>query len=176
MDELRALPQKLAACLAGSRSVEAVAARHQDKPFFFYLGRHAGLPVCLEGALKLKEIAYIPTEAYAAGEMKHGPIALLDDQTPVVCVATDVPRRRQAAVEPAGSTRAGARGHRDRDGGRSGHRRRGGPRSSRCRAPTRCCSRCSRSSRSSCSPTTSPSARGEDVDQPRNLAKTVTVE
>ena len=45
--------------------------------------------MCLEGALKLKEISYIPTEAYAAGEMKHGPIALLDDKTPVVCVATD---------------------------------------------------------------------------------------
>jgi glutamine---fructose-6-phosphate transaminase (isomerizing) len=89
MDELRAMPQKLVACLEGSRRpIEAVAERHQDKPFFFYLGRHAGLPVCLEGALKLKEIAYIPTEAYAAGEMKHGPIALLDEQTPVVCVAT----------------------------------------------------------------------------------------
>ena len=45
--------------------------------------------MCLEGALKLKEISYIPTEAYAAGEMKHGPIALLDDQTPVVCIATE---------------------------------------------------------------------------------------
>src|SRR4051794_9197893 len=67
IDELRALPQKLAACLQGTRSVKAGAERHQDKPFFFYLGRHTGLPVCLEGALKLKEIAYIPTEAYAAG-------------------------------------------------------------------------------------------------------------
>ena len=67
----------------------AIAERHADKPYFFYVGRHVGLPVCLEGALKLKEISYIPTEAYAAGEMKHGPIALLDDQTPVVCVATD---------------------------------------------------------------------------------------
>jgi glutamine---fructose-6-phosphate transaminase (isomerizing) len=47
--------------------------------------------VCLEGALKLKEISYIPTDAYAAGEMKHGPIALLDERTPVVCVATDAP-------------------------------------------------------------------------------------
>ena len=47
--------------------------------------------MCLEGALKLKEISYIPTDAYAAGEMKHGPIALLDDNTPVVCVATDSP-------------------------------------------------------------------------------------
>jgi len=55
-----------------------------------YLGRHIGLPVALEGALKLKEISYIPTEAYSAGEMKHGPIALLDDDTPVVVVATDI--------------------------------------------------------------------------------------
>ena len=61
------------------------------KGFFLYLGRHIGLPVCLEGALKLKEISYIPTDAYAAGEMKHGPIALLDESTPVVCVATESP-------------------------------------------------------------------------------------
>jgi glutamine---fructose-6-phosphate transaminase (isomerizing) len=88
MAEVRALPQKLAACLESVGSVEAIAERYQDRPYFFYLGRHVGVPVCLEGALKLKEIAYIPTEAYPAGEMKHGPIALLDEQTPVVCVAT----------------------------------------------------------------------------------------
>ena len=69
--------------------LDDVAARHHDKRFFLYLGRYVGLPVCLEGALKLKEIAYIPTEAYSAGEMKHGPIALLDSDTPVVVVATD---------------------------------------------------------------------------------------
>jgi glucosamine--fructose-6-phosphate aminotransferase (isomerizing) len=65
--------------------------RHWDAPFFLYLGRHIGLAVALEGALKLKEISYISTDAYAAGEMKHGPIALLDERTPVVCVATDSP-------------------------------------------------------------------------------------
>src|SRR5581483_5074789 len=65
-----------------------IAAEHAQKPFFLYLGRHVGLPVCLEGALKLKEISYSPTEAYSAGEMKHGPIALLDEGTPVVVVAT----------------------------------------------------------------------------------------
>ena len=59
-----------------------------DEPFFLFLGRHIGLPVALEGALKLKEISYIPTEAYSAGEMKHGPIALLEEGTPVVVVAT----------------------------------------------------------------------------------------
>jgi glucosamine--fructose-6-phosphate aminotransferase (isomerizing) len=71
--------------------VGAIAERHAANRFFLYLGRHIGLPVCLEGALKMKEISYIPTDAYAAGEMKHGPIALLDESTPVVCVATDSP-------------------------------------------------------------------------------------
>ena len=59
--------------------VQAIARSHHKRRFFLYLGRNIGLPVCLEGALKLKEISYIPTDAYAAGEMKHGPIALLDE-------------------------------------------------------------------------------------------------
>src|SRR6266516_3234645 len=83
------LPAKMTAFLDGNHPIEEIAQRYFDKPFFLCLGRHIGLPVCLEGALKLKEISYIPTEAYSAGEMKHGPIALLDEDTPVVCVATD---------------------------------------------------------------------------------------
>ncbi|MCW3005477.1 MAG: glucosamine/fructose-6-phosphate aminotransferase, isomerizing [Solirubrobacterales bacterium] len=71
--------------------VDALAERWWQADFFLYLGRHAGLAVAHEGALKLKEISYISTDAYAAGEMKHGPIALLDEMTPVVCVATDSP-------------------------------------------------------------------------------------
>ena len=71
--------------------VDRIAALHSGSEFFLYLGRHVGLPVALEGALKLKEISYIATDAYAAGEMKHGPIALLDQNTPVVVVATDSP-------------------------------------------------------------------------------------
>ncbi|HEU4657306.1 MAG TPA: glutamine--fructose-6-phosphate transaminase (isomerizing) [Capillimicrobium sp.] len=71
--------------------VEALAEHWWQADFFLYLGRHIGLPVALEGALKLKEISYIATDAYAAGEMKHGPIALLDEMTPVVCIATDSP-------------------------------------------------------------------------------------
>jgi len=70
---------------------ERAAERHHRAGFFLYLGRHVGLAVALEGALKLKEISYIATDAYAAGEMKHGPIALLDEATPVVVVATDSP-------------------------------------------------------------------------------------
>ena len=87
--EIRSLPDKIREFLDGVHPIDEIAQRHWQKPFFLYLGRHIGLPVCLEGALKLKEISYIPTEAYSAGEMKHGPIALLDEQTPVVCIATD---------------------------------------------------------------------------------------
>ncbi len=88
LDELYRLPAKIQAFLDGDHPIDEIAQRHFDKPFFLYLGRHIGLPVALEGALKLKEISYIPTEAYSAGEMKHGPIALLDESTPVVVVAT----------------------------------------------------------------------------------------
>jgi len=72
-------------------AVAAVAQGDWEASFFLYLGRHIGLAVALEGALKLKEISYINTDAYAAGEMKHGPIALLEEGTPVVVVATDSP-------------------------------------------------------------------------------------
>jgi glucosamine--fructose-6-phosphate aminotransferase (isomerizing) len=90
--ELKGIPSKIEITLAAveepCREVAEIRSGHE---FFLYLGRHIGLPVCLEGALKLKEISYIPTDAYAAGEMKHGPIALLDESTPVVCVATESP-------------------------------------------------------------------------------------
>jgi glucosamine--fructose-6-phosphate aminotransferase (isomerizing) len=89
LEEVHALPAKMTEFLRGHHPIDDIAARHHDKPFFLYLGRHIGLPVSLEGGLKLKEISYIPTEAYSAGEMKHGPIALLDENTPVVCIATD---------------------------------------------------------------------------------------
>jgi glutamine---fructose-6-phosphate transaminase (isomerizing) len=89
LEELYDLPQKMEEFLDGDHPIDEIAERYYDKPFFLYLGRHIGLPVALEGALKLKEISYIPTEAYSAGEMKHGPIALLSEDSPVVCVATD---------------------------------------------------------------------------------------
>jgi glucosamine--fructose-6-phosphate aminotransferase (isomerizing) len=90
--ELKSIPSKIEATIAASEGpAREIAAAQAEHEFFLYLGRHIGLPVCLEGALKLKEISYIPTDAYAAGEMKHGPIALLDESTPVICVATDSP-------------------------------------------------------------------------------------
>src|SRR5215203_3592953 len=87
---LYTLPKKVARFLDGDHPIEEIAQRFYQQDFFLYLGRHIGLPVALEGALKLKEISYIPTEAYSAGEMKHGPIALLDEGTPVVVVATNI--------------------------------------------------------------------------------------
>jgi glucosamine--fructose-6-phosphate aminotransferase (isomerizing) len=91
-DGLRALPAAIRRVIEQTdERVSKIAGQWYEAGFFLYLGRHVGLPVCLEGALKLKEISYVPTDAYAAGEMKHGPIALLDARTPVVCVATDSP-------------------------------------------------------------------------------------
>src|SRR5918994_5056010 len=80
--ELKTPPPKLQGSMVPTEGrVRAIARAQHDQRFFMYIGRHIGLSVCLEGALKLKEIAYIPAGAYAAGEMKHGPIALLDEST-----------------------------------------------------------------------------------------------
>ena len=90
--EIRHLPARIAELIVSlDGTIQAAAERHADSDFYLYLGRHVGRAVALEGALKLKEISYIATDAYAGGEMKHGPIALLDESTPVVCIATDMP-------------------------------------------------------------------------------------
>ena len=90
--ELKALPHKIQETIVScDEQVKAIARAEYQQRFFMYIGRHIGLSVCLEGALKLKEISYIPADAYAAGEMKHGPIALLDESTPVIAVATESP-------------------------------------------------------------------------------------
>ena len=92
VSEIKRLPHCIDSVLATvQEQVRPIAAAQWRGEFFLYIGRHIGLPVALEGALKLKEISYIATDAYAAGEMKHGPIALLDESTPVVSVATDSP-------------------------------------------------------------------------------------
>ena len=161
--------------LARRRSTRSPSASTSEE-FFLYLGRHVGLAVCLEGALKLKEISYIATDAYAAGEMKHGPIALLDEGTPVVVVATESPVLEKVDLQHAG----GPRPRRPRDR----RRHRGRRRESR-RTPTTVLT----------VPRTDwmlqpllaviplqllayriARLRGLNVDQPRNLAKTVTVE
>jgi glutamine---fructose-6-phosphate transaminase (isomerizing) len=92
ISEVKRLPHRMSELFERHLGdIERIAREQHTADFFMYIGRQAGLPAALEGALKLKEISYIATDAYAAGEMKHGPIALLDEKTPVVVVATDSP-------------------------------------------------------------------------------------
>jgi glucosamine--fructose-6-phosphate aminotransferase (isomerizing) len=180
--ELAALPEKMTRCLsqlapgAESRAPLAdLAARYKGSRDFLFLGRGVNYPIALEGALKLKEISYIHAEGYAAGEMKHGPIALIDDGLPVAVIAP-----RGPGYEKVMSNLAEVRA-------RKGHILAIASEddtliSSQCDAVLAV-------------PTTEPLwqpfltvlplqllsyaiavARGNDVDQPRNLAKSVTVE
>ncbi|WP_095146205.1 MULTISPECIES: glutamine--fructose-6-phosphate transaminase (isomerizing) [unclassified Pseudomonas] len=87
VEELRRLPARLGEALAMDSTVEKIAELFADKNHTLFLGRGAQFPVAMEGALKLKEISYIHAEAYPAGELKHGPLALVDDDMPVVTVA-----------------------------------------------------------------------------------------
>ena len=141
-----------------------------------YLGRGSAFPLALEGALKLKEISYIHAEGYAAGEMKHGPIALIDESVPVIVLA---PQRRPLRKDPRQCRGGhGARRPGGDDLGRGGRRA--------ARRPPRL-----RHRGAECDPFVAPLLyaipiqllayhtaviKGTDVDQPRNLAKSVTVE
>src|SRR4249920_2293739 len=87
IEALLQLPQLLEQTLKLAPEVEEIAARFQNRTDFLYLGRGINYPIALEGALKLKEISYIHAEGYPAGEMKHGPIALIDERMPIVTLA-----------------------------------------------------------------------------------------
>ncbi len=88
LTELEEVPEKVQAALGLNEQVSRIAAKYKDAHDFLYLGRGFNFPVALEGALKLKEISYIHAEGYPAAEMKHGPIALVDETLPVVIIAT----------------------------------------------------------------------------------------
>ena len=88
LNELEAIPQKVEKALQSNDKILAIAQEYKNARNFLYLGRGYGFPVALEGALKLKEISYIHAEGYSAAEMKHGPIALIDAEMPVVVIAT----------------------------------------------------------------------------------------
>lgn len=88
LDELGQIPDKISRILEKNEEIKALAQEYTDKKNFLYLGRGMNYPVALEGALKLKEISYIHAEGYPAAEMKHGPIALVDEDMPVVFLAT----------------------------------------------------------------------------------------
>jgi glutamine---fructose-6-phosphate transaminase (isomerizing) len=174
--ELKAIPRALEELLRSAPiQVEQIAERCKDAGFFLFMGRHIGLPVALEGALKMKEISYVPTDAYAAGEMKHGPIALLDERTPVVAVATDSPVLDKtlsniAEVKARGAYVVAVATDGERQVAEYAEDVVHVPRSDWLLQPLLAivplqllAYRIAR-------------ARGLDVDQPRNLAKTVTVE
>jgi glucosamine--fructose-6-phosphate aminotransferase (isomerizing) len=91
IDELLRLPQIIEQAIKASAPIEKLAERFYSRTDFLFLGRGMHYPIALEGALKLKEISYIHAEGYPAGEMKHGPIALIDEQMPVVAIAPDDP-------------------------------------------------------------------------------------
>ena len=86
-----------------NKEIEALAEIFKDARNFLYLGRGYTFPVALEGALKLKEISYIHAEGYPAAEMKHGPIALIDEDMPVVVIATQRPLIRKSGEQYTGS-------------------------------------------------------------------------
>jgi glucosamine--fructose-6-phosphate aminotransferase (isomerizing) len=89
VDLLQDLPGQVESALALEPQVRGLAERFAEARDVLFIGRHTGYPAALEGALKLKEISYIHAEGYPAGELKHGPIALVEEGTPVVAIATD---------------------------------------------------------------------------------------
>ncbi|HEV7727126.1 MAG TPA: glutamine--fructose-6-phosphate transaminase (isomerizing), partial [Modestobacter sp.] len=179
VSDLRRLPDAVAEVLAGMEPVRALGRELAQEGTMLFLGRHVGYPVALEGALKLKELAYIHAEGFAAGELKHGSIALVDQGTPVVVVVPS-PRSRGSVHGKVVSNiqEVRARGARtiviaeegDEDVVPYADHLIRVPRTPTLLAPV---------------VTTVPlqvlaceiaAARGLDVDQPRNLAKSVTVE
>ncbi|MBB5871524.1 glucosamine--fructose-6-phosphate aminotransferase (isomerizing) [Allocatelliglobosispora scoriae] len=179
IDQLQRMPDAITEVLSTMDEVRALARLLADQDTMLFIGRHVGYPVALEGALKLKELAYTHAEGFAAGELKHGPIALIDEGTPVVCVVPS-PAGRSVLHDKIVSNiqEVRARGARtiviaeegdDAVIAYADHLIRV-PRTPTLLAPF---------------VTTVPlqvlaceiaTARGHDVDQPRNLAKSVTVE
>lgn len=172
--DLLNLPDQVEAVLSRSDDIEAMISKWSDVRDFFFLGRSGDFPVAMEGALKLKEIAYVRAEGYAAGEMKHGPIALIEDGVVVVGVATDRRVRSKTLsnmeeIRARGGTIVLVTGEDDDVGKVADHV---------VRVPT--------GEDLPCTVTAVvplqllsyhvATARGHDVDKPRNLAKTVTVE
>ena len=169
------LPGLVTDALERASDVDEVAEKLTDARDFFYLGRHVGHPVAMEGALKLKEIAYLRAEGYPAGELKHGPIALIEPGTVVVGIATRNPLWEKmlsniAEVRSRGATVVLVADDGDEDSEAVADHVLWVP-------PT---TRCSRRS-SGVVPLQLLAYRlarlhGHDPDRPRNLAKTVTVE
>lgn len=178
VEQLEGIPAHLETVLAAADQVYALARAHVDTRSVLFLGRHAGYPVALEGALKLKEIAYLHAEGFAAGELKHGPIALVEEGLPVLCVVPPQGRDQLHDKMLSGIQEVRARGARTICLAEEGDERVAPYADELIRLPRVpvllqpllavvplqlfACELAS--------------ALGHDVDQPRNLAKSVTVE
>ena len=112
MHQLEAMPDRIQQVLDDAESVYELARQHVGTRSVLFLGRHAGYPVALEGALKLKELAYLHAEGFAAGELKHGPIALVEDGLPVLCVVPPAGRDQLRDKMVSGIQEVRARGAR----------------------------------------------------------------
>jgi glucosamine--fructose-6-phosphate aminotransferase (isomerizing) len=175
LDELGRLPDVIKTALGRDADVAAVAKQFTSTRDFFYLGRHVGYPVAMEGALKLKELAYVRAEAYPAGELKHGPIALIEPGSVVIAVATRTSLREKmlaniSEVKSRGATVVVVANDGDHDTARHADAVLWTPQVSELLAPVvdivplqLFAYHVAR-------------MHGHDVDRPRNLAKTVTVE
>ena len=120
VNRMRELPGQVRRTLALSQQIRGIAEEIRDARDVLFIGRHTGYPAALEGALKLKELSYVHAEGYPAGELKHGPIALVEDGVPVVAVATECHVYRKVLSNIQEVRARGARRDRDRERGRRG--------------------------------------------------------
>ncbi|MGH7419271.1 MAG: SIS domain-containing protein, partial [Candidatus Rokuibacteriota bacterium] len=172
---LRALPAKLQAALELETEVAALARRHRDVEHVFFIGRGLDYPVAMEGSLKLKEISYVHSEALAAGELKHGTLALVTPGTPVVALVTQRHVYEKTVsniqeVKARGAEVIAVAYEDDEEIGRHADRVIGIPRTHDLLAPLVAIVPLQLLAYHVAR------ARGHDIDQPRNLAKSVTVE
>ena len=165
LDDLHRIPDKITWILNNAGDIKKLSGRLRDKQIFFYMGRRLNYPTALEGALKIKEVSYVHAEAYPAGELKHGPLALLEDGVPVIAISPndDLREKMMSNIQEVRARKASVI-----EVGEEGD----------LKVPV-------------CDPMLSPilyivplhllayyisTARGLDPDKPRNLAKSVTVE
>ncbi len=121
------VPGRAAEVLEHDGPIQRVAARVAEARDVLYLGRGTCFPIAMEGALKLKEISYIHAEGYAAGEMKHGPIALIDQRVPVIAIAPSGPLFEKTASNLQEAAARGGQDHRVQRCGRGGEAARASP-------------------------------------------------
>ena len=176
--QLEAIPAAIEEVLAGADQIYGLARDHVDNRAFLFLGRHAGYPVALEGALKLKELAYLHAEGFAAGELKHGPIALVEEGLPVLCIVPPQGRDQLHDKMLSGIQEVRARGARTIVLAEQGDERVAPYADALVRLPKvpvllQPLVAVVPLQLFACELAT---AMGHDVDQPRNLAKSVTVE